>query len=232
MIKQICVLTKSYKHGGYCVAGIDMNTKQWIRLVNSNDPNTDEIKKEQMFLCGKSIECLDIIEYDFIKNIPNSCQTENWLLNTTFKPRFIKSITIEELANLIKIEKDNYFILNNSHLLNVNEISKINRSLFVFHVQNLKIEATTYELYGEVRAKYKCSFDYNNNQYTNISLTDPVYRDMSQDGLNITNALIIASLPCLPYKDNLYYKFVAKIIPLEEQVALYIENKTRNNKKL
>ena len=27
MKKQICILTKSYKHGGYCVAGIDMETK-------------------------------------------------------------------------------------------------------------------------------------------------------------------------------------------------------------
>lgn len=224
MIKQICILTKSYKHGGFCVAGIDINTGQWIRLVNSDDPNTDEIRKEQMFLNGKPIECLDIIEYDFIKNISNGCQTENWLLNTTFKPRFIKSITIDELINLIKIEKDDYFIFNNSNLLSIDEISKVNRSLFIFHVQNLKIEATTYESYGEIRFRYKCSFDYNNQQYTNISLTDPVYRDIAQDGLNLTNALIVASLPCVPYNDDLYYKFVAKIIPIEEQVALYIEN--------
>ena len=75
-------------------------------MVNSDNPNTDEIRKEQMFLNGKSIECLDVVEYDFIKNIPNSCQTENWLLNTSSKPKYIKSMSIEELANIINIEKN------------------------------------------------------------------------------------------------------------------------------
>lgn len=218
MIKQICILTKSYKHGGYCVAGIDVSTREWIRLVNSDNPNTDEIRKEQMFLNGKSIECLDVIEYDFIKNIPNSCQTENWLLNTSVKPKYIRSISIEELANIIKIEKDDFFIFNNANLLDENEISSIKRSLYIFHVQNLKIEATTYESYGEIRFRYKCLFDYKNNQYANISLTDPVYRDVAQDGTNISNALIIASLPCVPYNDNLFYKFVAKIIPINPEI--------------
>ena len=229
MIKQICILTKSYKHGGYCVAGIDINTKEWIRLVNSDNPNTDEIRKEQMFLNGKSIECLDVVEYDFIKNIPNSCQTENWLLNISLKPKYIKSMSIEELANIIKIENDDFFIFNNANLLNENEISNIKRSLYIFHVQNLKIEAATYESYGEIRFRYKCSFDYKDNQYTNISLTDPIYRDVAQDGTNLSNALIIASLPCIPYNDNLFYKFVAKIIPIDEQLATYIESINEDN---
>lgn len=229
MIKQICILTKSYKHGGYCVAGIDVSTREWIRLVNSDNPNTDEIRKEQMFLNGKSIECLDVIEYDFIKNIPNSCQTENWLLNTSLKPKYIRSISIEELANIIKIEKDDFFIFNSANLLDENDISSIKRSLYIFHVQNLKIEAATYESYGEIRFRYKCLFDYKNNQYTNISLTDPVYRDVAQDGTNLSNALIIASLPCVPYKDNLFYKFVAKIIPIDEQLAIYIESINEDN---
>ena len=224
MIRQICILTKSYKHGGYCVAGIDINTKEWIRLVNSDNPNADEIRKEQMILGCKSIECLDVIECDFIKHIPNNCQVENWLLNTSAKPRFIKSLTIEQFVNLINIDKENYFIFNKENLLNADEIANVNRSLYIFHVRDLKIEASTYESYGEIRFKYKCSFNYNDNQYSNISLTDPVYRDTSQDGLNLSNALIIASLPCVPYNDNLYYKFVAKIIPINEHLASYLGN--------
>ena len=224
MIKQICILTKSYKHGGYCVAGIDIATKEWIRLVNSDNPNTDEIRKGQMFLNGKSIECLDIIEDDFIKNIPTLCQTENWLINSFKNPQFIKSISVEELVNIIKIEKDDFFIFNNANLLKANEISKIKRSLYVFHVQDLKIEASTYESYGEIRFRYKCAFDYKNVHYDNISLTDPIYRDVAQDGTNLSNALIVASLPCVPYNDDLFYKFVAKIFPIDKQLASYIES--------
>lgn len=223
MIKQICILTKSYKHGGYCVAGIDMNTKEWVRLVNSDDPNIDEIHKEQMILDGRTIDYLDVVEFDFIKHIPNNCQTENWLLNTSIKPKYIKTVSLEEFVNIIKLEKDNFFILNNGNSLNENEISNIKRSLYIFHVQNLNIEAATYETCGEIRFRYKCTFDYKNNQCKNISLTDPVYRDVAQDGTNLSNAFIIASLPCVPYNDNLFYKFVAKIIPADEQLASYTE---------
>ncbi|MBQ8196885.1 MAG: DUF1351 domain-containing protein [Clostridia bacterium] len=225
MKKQICILTKSYKHGGYCVAGVDIETKEWIRLVNSDNPSTDEIRKEQMILNGKVIDCLDALEYDFIKNIPNSCQTENWLLNNTISPRFIKSISLEELADIVELEKEEVFIRNTSNLLNEEEVSGVKRSLYIFHVQNLKIEATSYERFGEIRFRYKCAFDYNGNKYTNISLTDPIYRDISQDGLNLEDALIIASLPCVPYSDGSFYKFVAKIIPVDKNLASYMEKK-------
>lgn len=225
MKKQICILTKSYKHGGYCVAGVDIETKEWIRLVNSDNPSTDEIRKEQMILNGKVIDCLDVLEYDFIKNVPNSCQTENWLLNNTISPKFIKSMSLEEFADIVELEKEEVFIRNTSNLLDEEEVSGVKRSLYIFHVQNLKIEATSYECFGEIRFRYKCVFDYNDNKYINISLTDPIYRDVSQDGLNLEDALIIASLPCVPYSDGSFYKFVAKIIPIDKSLASYMETK-------
>ena len=36
MEKKIIILTKSKKHSGYCVAGIDYETGEWIRLVSSD----------------------------------------------------------------------------------------------------------------------------------------------------------------------------------------------------
>ena len=59
-----------------------------------------------MILNGKVIDCLDVLEYDFIKNVPNSCQTENWLLNNTISPKFIKSMSLEEFADIVELEKD------------------------------------------------------------------------------------------------------------------------------
>lgn len=40
MKKDIIVLTCSAKHGGYCVAGIDTETNEWIRLVASDNLET------------------------------------------------------------------------------------------------------------------------------------------------------------------------------------------------
>ena len=112
-------------------------------------------------------------------------------------------------ANTVELDEEAVFICNKSNLLNDEEVLNVKRSLYIFHVQNLKIEAASYEYYGEIRFRYKCVFEYRGNKYTNISLTDPIYRDISQDGLNLTDALIIASLPCVPHGDGSFYKFVA-----------------------
>lgn len=40
MEKRVIILTKSDKNGGYCVAGIDVNTGNFIRLV-SEDENSN-----------------------------------------------------------------------------------------------------------------------------------------------------------------------------------------------
>jgi len=172
-----------------------------------------------MFIEGKPIECFDIIECDLVKKISNFCQTENWLVNSSVKPKFIKSLAVEDLTNIIKIENDDCFIFNTANVLMEDEISNIKRSLYAFRVQNLKIEATLYYLFDDTKCRYKCSFDYKNNHYENISLTDPIYRDMAHDGLILADSLVIASLPCLPFGDKFFYKFVAKIIPLDGQVA-------------
>ncbi len=217
MIKQICILTKSYKHGGYCMAGIDLENKNWIRLVNSESPDSDEIKKEQMYIDEKPIECFDVIECDFVKKISNGCQTENWLLNHDYKWKYLKSLSLKEILNLIKIDHDSYFILNNKDALNNFEASRMYRSLFLFYVHNFKVDVSSYEQAGEIHFKFKCSFDYEGNHYFDISLTDPLYRDQTQGGICVKDVLIVASLPSVPYTDNLYYKFVAKVIPIEEE---------------
>ena len=226
MIKQVCILTKSYKHGGYCVAGIDLGSKSWVRLVNSSNPDNDEIRKEQMFINGKPIECLDVIECDLVDKISIGCQTENWLLNQNYKWKYIQSLSLEELAKFIKIDNDEFFILNHKNALSFAEASQMHRSLFLFRVENLKVDFSFYEYFDEIHYKYKCSFDYNGSHYSDVSLTDPIYRDPEQSESKIENAFIIASLPSVPYKDELYYKFVAKVIPVEKDLLDYIANPT------
>ena len=225
MIKKVCVLTKSYKHGGFCVAGIDMENKKWIRFVSSVDPNEDEIKKEFMFSAIRPITCLDVIKVDLFRHAPNNCQTENWLINGSYRPIYVRTLTVKELIDLVKIDDDKNFIVNRSDYLLPSEIKNEKRSLYIYAVTNLTIDVTGYESFGEVKVKYKCSFDYNGFSYSNISLTDPEYRDASNNGLRLPNALIVASLPCIPYKDGWYYKFCAKIIPIDNEDVETIKSK-------
>ena len=71
MKKTVLILTKSAKTGGYCVAGIDVNTRQWIRLVTDNEEVHHSLTDENM-VCSNGRVCdkLDVVEVDFIGNAP------------------------------------------------------------------------------------------------------------------------------------------------------------------
>lgn len=50
MEKDIIILTKSFEKSGYCIAGIDYETGEWIRLVSSDIFNEGAVPKEQLTL--------------------------------------------------------------------------------------------------------------------------------------------------------------------------------------
>ena len=80
MIKKFVCLADSYKTGGHCIAGIDMDSKQWIRPVNGDAEqglNNSQIWYNTHFLP----QLLDVVEIDIIKKIPNRHQKENVLFN-------------------------------------------------------------------------------------------------------------------------------------------------------
>ena len=62
MEKTIIILTKSKKHSGYCVAGIDYKTGEWIRLVSSDIETEGAVPmKDLLFSNGEILEIYDII---------------------------------------------------------------------------------------------------------------------------------------------------------------------------
>lgn len=71
MQKEIVLLAKSLKDRGYCAAGIDLQTKQWIRLVST----TDGEAIDEDILDSHNIQELDTIRVNVIKPVPAGCHT-------------------------------------------------------------------------------------------------------------------------------------------------------------
>ena len=77
MKKQICILTKSLKDHDYCVAGIDITTGKWIRLVTSKDGGA--FPKEM--LDDKHFKELNVLEIEVKEHVAKyiwlgKCQIE------------------------------------------------------------------------------------------------------------------------------------------------------------
>jgi hypothetical protein len=94
MAKIIC-LTNSYKGGGQrCIAGIDSDTRIWIRPVPDN--RNRAVTSAMRLIYGKEPQVLDILEIPLEHFGPDEgCQPENRLLKpekwkknwTDFRPR-------------------------------------------------------------------------------------------------------------------------------------------------
>lgn len=205
MNKQICILTKSLKDHDYCVAGIDITTGKWIRLVTSEDGGA--FPKEM--LDDKHFKELNVLEVEVKEHVPYNVQTENWLIDKNSKIKKIGSLSKQQVFNLHPIEKPEMIFDNPNNELERNEIKKLNHSLEMINVKELNFDTS---MKGDGRHHYKVNFQYNGHKYSFV-LTDPKYRNEDLDQMCIPSATIIVSIPAVPYGENdLYYKFVAKIL--------------------
>ncbi len=204
MKKQICILTKSLKEHDYCVAGIDMFTGKWIRLVNSKDG--DAFPKD--LLDDKNYNELDIIEVELKKSVPYHTQTENWLIDDGEPIKKIGQRTIWQLIEQHRLESPQFIFGTARGELEKSETKNIDHSLELLRVENLELDTS---LKGDGRHHYKVNFTYKGNKYK-LALTDPKFRKEEFDGIKIPSAIIVVSIPAVPYGENeLFYKFAAKI---------------------
>jgi hypothetical protein len=204
MRKEIVLMTKSLKDRGYCVAGIDLQTKQWIRLVSSTDG--DAIEKE--VLDNDKIQELDTIKVEVIKPTPHKCHTEDWLLDLTAPIIKTGSLSLDQVIKLRPLDNNATLYGNTKGELTADEIKLQKHSLEMVSVSNVIFDTA---MKGDGRNHHHITFNYNGSKH-DCSLTDPKVRNEKLDGFPIPKAYLIVSIPKDPYGENeTYKKFVAKI---------------------
>lgn len=207
MKKSFILITRSYKHGGYCVAGFDAETKKWIRLVSSVDPSQNEIPKGIFDGFGD----LDILEIETLGGIPFGCQIENFLLDLNVPPVRRGRLAFFELFAAPYLSSAFNILGNPLSALTEEEMQRQRGSLGLFQVDSLRFD---YYNGDDDKLHYRSEFLYRGTAYSGISVTDPVYRRDEFAGQTIEHALLVVSLPAVPYPNGKYYKFIAKIFPL------------------
>ncbi len=82
MRKTIVCLANSYKHGGRCIAGIDIDSGAWIRL-HGNSPDGALCACEYGLDDGTEPRLLDVIEVELHYAIPTDSHPEDWHIAPT-----------------------------------------------------------------------------------------------------------------------------------------------------
>ena len=201
-VLELVILTKSAKRGGFCVAGIDLKTRDWVRLVSENEENDGAITNGQMRdVDGSFVKPLDVVRVNVKAHAPIGCQSENYIVFSNRPWIRIGRMTFEQVLSICSTIRSKYIFGNQYKYLNEERVSEFTRSLMLVEVSEFKIYKNEFD-------KIKCSFKYGGYHYSDISMTDPDY--YGYDNCDLGAAHIVVSLPHTDFEGR-YYKFVAKI---------------------
>lgn len=207
---EVAILAKSSKNGGYCVAGIDMNTGEWARFVSNNEKTHGALSNYDISYAGGRIcKPLDVVSVDIVEAVPLAHQPENYLIDSDKYWRKNGECTLSDILDVHPAEVRPYLYGNLSPYVDGKEIDDIGYSLTLIEVSSLILTQTT-NICG--KPKTKASFFYNGKRYSNMSVTDPHFYSVP-DGTRLADAYLVVSLPDTPFPEDCYYKFVAQIYP-------------------
>lgn len=210
MIKNIIILTKSDKRMGYCVAGIDRQTGEWVRVVSSN-VSTEYAVPSHDLVCdnGQIVDIYDIVEIDFIRAVPTAVQPENYLYNETVKWRKKGKSNLKEVLRIHGYDDVNYVFGNTANRLEKHEVQLAGQSLLL-----LNVEQSIYNVkrFPE-RIVLQLNFSYNGNDYSFFKVTQKELREnYKTEGWHSTGTNVFVFSLTDQHVDGRYYKVVAQAL--------------------
>ena len=207
----IC-LANSFKEGGRCLAGIELDNNhnpilisgrpKWIRPIC--DTHHGEVPTE----IAHSFRIMDIIELEITGSPAKTYQSENILFNAGS----IKTIGNYTSSLTDLCENRNLIFGNRGKALSKDYIGNLNYSLLFISVTTFEVSQKSYEVRNS-RPQVRLVFTYNGNQY-DFPVTDPVFLYNFQQNPEILDNVdrLFLTLSISVEFENWYYKLVGGII--------------------
>lgn len=212
MEKKIIILTKSKKHSGYCVAGIDYETGEWIRLVSSDLETEGAVPWEDLQCSnGETLEVYDIIMCRLLRKCGTIVQPENCLYDEAVKWKKVGKSNLDEVIKIHGYDSVEYVFENEDTKLPADWIFSGNPSLCLLKVKDASIWVKTFE-----DKKISLNFTYDDIQYKYMSISQidllNYYRNKTDDSYPLGTVTVVFSLTDKYYWNGKYYKVVAQIL--------------------
>ena len=190
MGKHILVLAKSWKEGGYCIAGPEVIFRadgtrslgtQWVRPVHARGDGqlTGPIPQA---LC-RQVSVLDVIRLDEAEHAPSAVQPENWQVAAhplSPQSRFTRLDLLQTLAERSgPVWADPHTARDDQVSSRVAQAS--GRSLLLVAPENLVFSLRLQACQQGLKPRISVSFSHQGRHFTGIPVTDPalcrVYRN-------------------------------------------------------
>ena len=206
------ILAKSTMWGKFCVAGIDVHSGGWVRLVGyrDGDPLDDS---QMMFIndCG-SCQPLDLARIRIAQRLPRHNHVEDCMIE---RDAWLKlgRLSVNEVLQTHPEESYRFIFGNGMEYVTDEEMSQLRfrYSLILIRAESLTLAP---ERNRKDELKARASFIHNGRQYEHIRVTDPEYEHRT-DTFTLGTAYLVMSMPVNPFKGR-YYKLIAKILPANQ----------------
>ena len=212
----IALLAKSKKHGGRCIAGVEVMQKdgrytilrdkgepRWIRPVTRSGHG--EVPSELV----SKLNLLDIVEFPDLRPKPDGFQSENFT-SGSLKPRLVARLskTASVLDEFVTTRTGPLFG-NRGKAIIAGKIGDLDHSLLLVAADDAEFEATT-NVKGNPQLRVR--FTYDSVEY-DLPVTDPEFQDLFSEGLSFTSCYLTLSVGV--ENEGWHSKLVAGVFLLE-----------------
>jgi hypothetical protein len=213
MPTRIVCLANSFKEGGRCLAGIELDNQNNPVIVNGRPrwirPICNTLHGEVPNHIAEPFQILDIIDLKITGHHPQGFQAENVRFNEN-NIRHVGRFNRNLLANLC--DNRNLIFGNRGKAVPQEKIDNLYHSLLLISVTEFETIQKIYEDSPD-RPKTRLVFDYNGNRY-DFPVTDPVFLNRYHRNPDILEDVdqLYLSLSLGLEHEEWYYKLVAGII--------------------
>ena len=228
--REIVILANSRKYGGRCIAGIDIDTHDWVRVINNpliqrDDPSVF-MQDDLQYYYGSAFgpQLGDVVKIGFQEKCPLPHQPENELIDRkkwdhTGKMGYssLRDFTDADTGDLIRYCGDTSDNISDAMI----QANPLRESLAFIHLtQDTNNTSIAEEENSAGKMKTRLSFRYEGYDY-DLVVTDETYalmKGQSEDEANLHEIIerdcyAAIGLGGLFERMNAYYKLVVGLIP-------------------
>lgn len=227
MVDMLC-LANSEKNGERCVAGVRLDTGDWIRPV-SDKKGSALLENQYRTASGQIPKPLDSVRLELRRQYPQYNQPENWIIAGTDWELLTSEMSNPQLLALNTVLQRSGSVIMDSRLkIPKHELKEepILNSLTVLHPRNpeffIKKDSGT--------KKPRVSFTFDENEYS-LPITDPAWRRRAEtqgvDSLPTADSIpdsdtLVFTISLGEAFEGFCYKIVANVFTVHEDLLLDI----------
>ena len=220
MKREFICLAKSEKYKGRCIAGVEIareggrlsvlmkqENPKWIRPITSSEH--DEVDES----IGSKLNLLGIYQIKGCTEKPVGIQSENCSYE---EPNYTRTgqvgLSLDNLSYLVDNDLQGKLLGNSWNYIDLDQEHLHQRSICLVKVTRPQVRI---KIYKEKR-KYRISFFYNKQYYSDIPVTDPDFKkafDNNPQLIELAQHCYLTISLAQEFK-NRYYKIVAAVILL------------------